>query len=259
MRPLCETNLPQPLPHCQADGVLPLTVPVQGRSRAQGGDSKTPMHEMRLSEHGRWREMHLNALTAAYERTPYFEYYVDEFAEIYRTLFERLVDFNAAFQQLVLRLLDMTPQWSANEGGLFARRRASRYDRLARKDPSQGVAGLRPHVSPCTLLPGVCRPQWFSAQPEYCRFAFQYGTGKSARFCAIPSCRVPNIRDLPVAGGRSLARKRIASKLHRPKWRPARHKNPTGVQNLDTTGHKKNRRTRRKFRVRRCLLQSMPN
>ena len=64
-----------------ADGVLPLTVPVQGRSRAQGGDSKTPMHEMRLSEHGRWREMHLNALTAAYERTPYFEYYVDEFAE----------------------------------------------------------------------------------------------------------------------------------------------------------------------------------
>ena len=103
-----------------ADGVLPLTVPVQGRSRAQGGDSKTPMHEMRLSEHGRWREMHLNALTAAYERTPYFEYYVDEFAEIYRTPFERLVDFNAAFQQLVLRLLDMAPQWSANEGDYCA-------------------------------------------------------------------------------------------------------------------------------------------
>ena len=99
-----------------ADGVLALTVPVQGRSKSEGGDSKTPMREMRLSEHGRWREMHLNALTAAYDRTPYFEYYVDEFAEIYRTPFDRLVDFNAAFQRLVLRLLDIEPQWSANEG-----------------------------------------------------------------------------------------------------------------------------------------------
>lgn len=99
-----------------ADGVLALTVPVQGCSKSEGGDSKTPMREMRLSEHGRWREMHLNALTAAYDRTPYFEYYVDEFAEIYRTPFDRLVDFNAAFQRLVLRLLDIEPQWSANEG-----------------------------------------------------------------------------------------------------------------------------------------------
>ena len=99
-----------------ADGVLALTVPVQGRSKSEGGDSKTPMREMRLSEHGRWREMHLNALTAAYDRTPYFEYYVDEFAEIYRTPFDRLVDFNAAFQRLVLRLLDIEPQWRANEG-----------------------------------------------------------------------------------------------------------------------------------------------
>ena len=98
------------------------------------------MHEMRLSEHGRWREMHLNALTAAYERTPYFEYYVDEFAEIYRTPFERLVDFNAAFQQLVLRLLDMAPQWSTNEGDYL---RADEH-----RDMIDWREKIRPKVSP---------------------------------------------------------------------------------------------------------------
>ena len=105
------------------------------------------MREMCLSEHGRWREMHLNALTAAYDRTPYFEYYVDEFAEIYRTPFDRLVDFNAAFQRLVLRLLDIEPQWSANEGEyLLAEAMPGCMDWREKIRP-EGVAGLRPHVS----------------------------------------------------------------------------------------------------------------
>lgn len=104
-----------------ADGPQSLTIPVQGR-KDLGGDSKTPTREMRLSEHGRWRELHWNALVAAYERTPFFEFYADDFAAIYKNpptegaTAERLVDFNASLQQLVLRLLDIHPQIDVNEG-----------------------------------------------------------------------------------------------------------------------------------------------
>lgn len=97
-----------------AAGVQTLSIPVCGREKAEGGDSKTPMHEMCLSDHGRWRELHWNALLSAYDRTPYFEYYADDFLQIYRTPFFRLVDFNEALQQLVLRLLDIQPDVTAN-------------------------------------------------------------------------------------------------------------------------------------------------
>lgn len=92
-----------------ADGALALSIPVEGRPKAEGGDSKTPTGEMRISEHGRWRELHWNALVAAYDRTPYFEYYADDFAAIYHAPCELLVDFNTQLQNLVLRLLGISP------------------------------------------------------------------------------------------------------------------------------------------------------
>lgn len=122
-----------------ADGVQALTIPVGGRAKTEGGDSKTPMREMRLSEHGRWRDMHLNALAAAYERSPYFEYYADDFARIYRTPCDRLVDFNAAMQRLVLRLLDITPDLHTNE--------TTYLDADARPDFVDWRERIRPKVS----------------------------------------------------------------------------------------------------------------
>lgn len=104
-----------------ADGVQALTIPVHGRKEL-GGDSKTPTREMRLSHQTRWAQLHWNALVAAYERTPYFDYYADDFAAIYHAAaaesgsLERLVDFNEALQGLVLRLLDIQPTIHVNEG-----------------------------------------------------------------------------------------------------------------------------------------------
>ena len=57
-----------------------------------------------------------DALVAAYERTPFFEYYADDFAAIYQGEYERLVDFNADLHHLVLRLLDIHPKIVVNEG-----------------------------------------------------------------------------------------------------------------------------------------------
>lgn len=96
------------------DGPLALTIPVEGRPKAEGGTSKTPMRDIRISQHGRWRSLHWNALVSAYDNSPFFQYYADDFSEIYRRSHTFLVDFNTELQHLVLNLLNFRPRWHAN-------------------------------------------------------------------------------------------------------------------------------------------------
>lgn len=95
-------------------GVQALTLPVEGRPIEEGRTSKTPTRDIRLSPHGRWRELHWNALRTAYESTPYFEYYADDFERIYRGRQQFLVDFNEQLQHTVLSLLNLTPSITLN-------------------------------------------------------------------------------------------------------------------------------------------------
>lgn len=97
-----------------ADGVQALTIPVQG-CKDLGGDHKTPTKAMRIIDSTRWRQLHWNALVSAYDRTPFFEFYADDFAAIYQTPYDKLVDFNADLQRLVLRLLDLHPTIVVNQ------------------------------------------------------------------------------------------------------------------------------------------------
>lgn len=95
-------------------GVQALTLPVEGRPIEEGGTSKTPTRDIRLSNHGRWRELHWNALRTAYESTPYFDYYAEDFERIYRGEQTFLVDFNEELQQTVLSLLSLQVDWRCN-------------------------------------------------------------------------------------------------------------------------------------------------
>ena len=85
-------------------GAQPLTLPV-----VRDGVGRTPMGKVRLSDHGDWRHLHWNALASAYEGSPYFEYYADDFRPLYEHPFEYLADFNAALHNVVLSLLSLTP------------------------------------------------------------------------------------------------------------------------------------------------------
>ncbi len=85
-------------------GPLALTIPVE----RTGGD-KTLMRDIRISDHGNWRHLHWNALVSAYEGSPFFEYYADDFRPFYEQRFTFLADFNAALRETVCSLLDLTP------------------------------------------------------------------------------------------------------------------------------------------------------
>ena len=84
------------------DGPLPLTVPVESRPSPH-----TPTCDVRISDHGNWRHLHWQALTSAYESSPYFEYYADDFRPFYERRFDFLVDFNDGLRRTVCALLGL--------------------------------------------------------------------------------------------------------------------------------------------------------
>ena len=89
------------------DGPLALTVPI-----IKPDTLKCPMRDIRISDHGNWRHLHWNALQSAYNHTPFFEYYKDDFQPFYEQKYEFLMDFNDALCRLICSLIDMEPHIS---------------------------------------------------------------------------------------------------------------------------------------------------
>lgn len=85
-------------------GPLALTVPTVKPSTL-----KCFTRDIRISDHGNWRHLHWNALESAYNHTPFFEYYKDDFRPFYEQRYEFLTDFNEALCRLVCSLIDFSP------------------------------------------------------------------------------------------------------------------------------------------------------
>lgn len=94
------------------DGPLALTLPIEH------GGHRPATRDIRLSDHGNWRHLHWNALCSAYEGSPFFEYYADDFRPFYERRFEFLVDFNEALSATVCSLLDLHPRITPTEAYL---------------------------------------------------------------------------------------------------------------------------------------------
>lgn len=85
-----------------ANGEIPLSIPVEHSSK-----NKTAMRDIRISEHGNWQHMHWNAIVSAYNSTPFFEYYQDDFFPFYHKKYDFLFDFNEELRVLILDLLNI--------------------------------------------------------------------------------------------------------------------------------------------------------
>ena len=86
------------------DGELALSIPT-----VKPETLKSPMRDIRISDHGNWRHVHWNAIESAYNHTPFFEYYKDDFRPFYEQKYEFLVDFNEELCRLICSFIDIQP------------------------------------------------------------------------------------------------------------------------------------------------------
>jgi hypothetical protein len=82
-----------------ANGVLPLTVPIHHTG------SRQTTRELKIFYGDRWQARHWGALTSGYRRSPYFEFFEDEFRPFYHEETENLLDYNLKQLDLLLKIL----------------------------------------------------------------------------------------------------------------------------------------------------------
>ena len=85
-----------------AHGRQLLSVPVY-----LGSQHKTPLKEIRIDYSKRWQQVHLRALTAAYNSSPYFQYYFENFEKTISRKIDFLIDLNSELTQPVLDILKL--------------------------------------------------------------------------------------------------------------------------------------------------------
>jgi hypothetical protein len=85
-----------------ANGLIPLSIPID-----KGEELKCPIKEIRMSEHGNWQALHWKSIVSAYNSSPFFEYYYDDFVHFYDRKFRYLFDFNWSLMELILNQLDV--------------------------------------------------------------------------------------------------------------------------------------------------------
>lgn len=88
-----------------ANGAMPLSIPVES-----AGGQKCPIRDIKISDHGNWQHLHWNALISAYNSSPFFEYYRDDFEPFYNKKHKFLFDFNEKLFYTICELLDVDTQ-----------------------------------------------------------------------------------------------------------------------------------------------------
>lgn len=85
-----------------ANGMLSLSIPV-----VKTNGTKTLVKDVHIDYSTRWQSNHWRSICSAYNSSPFFEYYSDEFAPFYEKNFKYLIDFNNRILEMILDLLGM--------------------------------------------------------------------------------------------------------------------------------------------------------
>lgn len=86
-------------------GLLTLTIPILHRADSSKGHQLT--QEVQIENQFKWQRNHWRSLKTAYQTSPYFEYYEDEFEPLYHQKWERLSDFHEACRVVILEALQL--------------------------------------------------------------------------------------------------------------------------------------------------------
>ncbi|WP_430816538.1 WbqC family protein [Carboxylicivirga sp. RSCT41] len=85
-----------------ANGPLSLAVPVVNVK-----NEKVSLKNTQISYDTDWQKQHWRSIVSAYNSSPFFEYYADDFAPFYEKRFKYLVDFNMGLFHVLLDELEL--------------------------------------------------------------------------------------------------------------------------------------------------------
>jgi len=85
-------------------GVLQLTIPVLHNKDSQ---ERQQSFAVCIENKFHWQRDHWRSLKVAYQTSPYFEYYEDEFEPLYHRTYDKLIDFTLALHELIMECLQL--------------------------------------------------------------------------------------------------------------------------------------------------------
>ncbi len=91
------------------NGVQSLTIPLIHIQKRQ------KLKEVKISYAENWQKIHWKSIEAGYRRSPYFEYYEDNFYNFFHTKTEYLLDFNTKLHEKVMELLGISCEIQISE------------------------------------------------------------------------------------------------------------------------------------------------
>lgn len=92
-----------------ANGVMDLSVPVINT----GG--KMLVKDLRIAYVESWQQVHWRAIASAYNNSPFFEYYRDDFEPLYSRRTDFLVDFDMELMRIVMDLVGIKTELSLSD------------------------------------------------------------------------------------------------------------------------------------------------
>ncbi|MDR0766533.1 MAG: WbqC family protein [Odoribacteraceae bacterium] len=95
-----------------ANGPLALVVPVRGAAHGE----RLLTGEARVDYSTRWQRVHARAIEAAYGKSPFYDYYMDEFEGFFRREERFLVDLNAGIMERLMDCLGIARDVSFSDG-----------------------------------------------------------------------------------------------------------------------------------------------
>ncbi len=79
-----------------ANGMLSLSIPVKNDAH------KIVIKDLLIDYSTNWRKLHWKSIESAYNSSPFFEYYVDDFIPFYQKKYKYLLDFNLEIQEMII-------------------------------------------------------------------------------------------------------------------------------------------------------------
>ncbi|MFA5727569.1 MAG: WbqC family protein [Saccharofermentanaceae bacterium] len=131
--------------HCNIygpNGKQMLVIPV---IRVNGNHTSTK--DIRISAHEPWQKIHWRSIQTAYNNSPFFLYYQDEFVPFFTRHYDFLLDFNTDLLLLLLKLTKSTIRVSFSDHFIHGSLLKSREDMVSKKNIYNNSPYFQPFAS----------------------------------------------------------------------------------------------------------------